>query len=270
VLLYLATYTGVVMDTISFKGETYIKGSKIAEELGYTADYVGQLCRSRQVEGTLVGRSWYVSEKSIRAHKKNRYRSNQTKSVDAVRQMMGVRTQPKPLLFEDRFSTPVYEADDQPLIPSIKKHFETTPPQVAVAQDEELEGSAVYLKRVTMSEPARVNEVRHSEAPKDYPARPAVRYMTGEAPVSRMDDVRVAHRPIIEQEVYIVETPANGSRIYIKAVSSAIIAAGFLLLVSFISFEQQTFASRVMPLDTEYYFDFSGGLQATVNLWSAK
>lgn len=257
------------MDTISFKGETYIKGSKIAEELGYTADYVGQLCRSRQVEGTLVGRSWYVSEKSIRAHKKNRYRSNQTKSVDAVRQMMGVRTQAK-RIFEDRFSTPVYEADDQPLIPSIKKHFESVSPQVATAKDEELEESAVYLKRITLSEPTKVSEVRHSEAPKDHPARPAVRYMTGEAPISRMDDVKVLQRQVITEDVYVVETPTTGSRMYIKAVSGAIIAAGFLLFVSFISFEQHTFASRVMPLDTEYYFDLADGLQATVSLWSAK
>jgi len=76
------------MDTISFKGEIYIKGSKIAKELGYTADYVGQLCRSGQVQGTLVGRSWYVSEKSIRSHKKTRYRSNQTKSLNEVRRMV--------------------------------------------------------------------------------------------------------------------------------------------------------------------------------------
>ncbi len=68
------------MNSISINNENYVKATDIARELGYTADYVGQLCRAGKVQAELVGRSWYVSEESIRAHKKNRYRSTKTAS----------------------------------------------------------------------------------------------------------------------------------------------------------------------------------------------
>lgn len=74
------------MDTISLNGETYKKTSVIAKELGYTSDYVGQLCREGEVACERVGRGWFVSEKSIREHKKSRHRSTKKKSVEAVRE----------------------------------------------------------------------------------------------------------------------------------------------------------------------------------------
>ena len=68
------------METISVGGENYVKASSLARELGYTADYVGQLCRSGAVKAQMVGRSWYVHEPSLREHKKSRYRSTAAKS----------------------------------------------------------------------------------------------------------------------------------------------------------------------------------------------
>jgi hypothetical protein len=71
------------MNSISIDGKSYSKATDIARELGYTADYVGQLCRARKVDAQLVGRSWYVSEESIRNHKKSRYR-NDKKAAHAI------------------------------------------------------------------------------------------------------------------------------------------------------------------------------------------
>ncbi len=70
------------MNHLVLDGVTYIKSSVAGRELGYTADYVGQLCRAKKVDAQLVGRSWYVSMDSLRAHKVNRYgKSTETTST---------------------------------------------------------------------------------------------------------------------------------------------------------------------------------------------
>lgn len=73
------------MEVLELNGVTYVKANSIARELGYTADYVGQLCRSGKVDAQLVGRSWFVSDESIRSHKKSRYRNNKADTVKALK-----------------------------------------------------------------------------------------------------------------------------------------------------------------------------------------
>jgi len=72
------------MDVLEFNGKTYVKAATAARELGYTADYVGQLCRGGKVDAQLVGRSWYVDEDSLREHKTARHRSSRTKTREAL------------------------------------------------------------------------------------------------------------------------------------------------------------------------------------------
>lgn len=57
------------MEELTIGEKTYISSKRAAEITGYAKDYVGQLCREGRVEATLVGRSWYVLESSIRAHR---------------------------------------------------------------------------------------------------------------------------------------------------------------------------------------------------------
>lgn len=52
----------------------FVKASKIAKDYGYTADYIGQLCRSGRVDAQLVGRSWYAALDSLEEHRANRYK----------------------------------------------------------------------------------------------------------------------------------------------------------------------------------------------------
>ena len=78
------------MEVLSVGGKDYVKASVIARDLGYTADYVGQLCRSRKVNAKLVGRSWYVDRNSIHLHKTNRYRSTQAKTKESLREEIEV------------------------------------------------------------------------------------------------------------------------------------------------------------------------------------
>lgn len=57
------------MDELTIDGKTYISSKKAAVITGYAKDYVGQLCREGRVEARLVGRSWYVYEPSLSAHR---------------------------------------------------------------------------------------------------------------------------------------------------------------------------------------------------------
>lgn len=57
------------MEELTIGDKTYISSKRAAEITGYAKDYVGQLCREGRVEATLVGRSWYVLESSIRSHR---------------------------------------------------------------------------------------------------------------------------------------------------------------------------------------------------------
>lgn len=57
------------MDEMEIDGKNYLSSKKAAQLTGYAKDYVGQLCREGRVKAKLIGRSWYVSEDSIRAHR---------------------------------------------------------------------------------------------------------------------------------------------------------------------------------------------------------
>jgi hypothetical protein len=57
------------MNEITIGDKIYISSKRAAEITGYAKDYVGQLCREGHVDAKMVGRSWYVYEPSIRAHR---------------------------------------------------------------------------------------------------------------------------------------------------------------------------------------------------------
>jgi len=119
------------MDVLNVGGREYVKASVIARDLGYTADYVGQLCRARKVNAKLVGRSWYVDSSSIEAHKGARYRSTQAHSVKQLREEIkdnavhvGVIEAPSHFYAHNTRKAPakvLYEPDDAELIPSVSK-----------------------------------------------------------------------------------------------------------------------------------------------------
>jgi len=74
------------MDVLKVGEKKYIKATALAKKFAYTADYIGQLCRSGKVDAQLVGRSWYVEEASLEIHKKDRYRTTQVKSLKSIRE----------------------------------------------------------------------------------------------------------------------------------------------------------------------------------------
>lgn len=52
-----------------FEGKKYISAKRASQITGYNSDYIGQLCRKGSLECRLVGRSWFVEEKSLENHK---------------------------------------------------------------------------------------------------------------------------------------------------------------------------------------------------------
>jgi hypothetical protein len=54
-----------------FDGKSFISVGRASELTGYTQDYLGQLCRGGRVPSRMVGRTWYVDQDAVLAHKAN-------------------------------------------------------------------------------------------------------------------------------------------------------------------------------------------------------
>ena len=65
------------MDELIFAGNKYISSKRASKLTGYTADYIGQICRADKIECRLVGRNWYINEREIERNKKS-FKKEQT------------------------------------------------------------------------------------------------------------------------------------------------------------------------------------------------
>jgi len=117
------------MEKLVLDGKSFVKASRAASALGYTSDYVGQLCRSGKVDAHLVGRTWYVNEEQLRGYKVEKKRSSRVKAREQVRkaveeaekenlQRLKVRGLEDRKAFESRIT---YEDDEKELMPAVKK-----------------------------------------------------------------------------------------------------------------------------------------------------
>ncbi|NQV93116.1 hypothetical protein HQ403_01305 [Candidatus Kaiserbacteria bacterium] len=50
---------------ITLNGVNYISSKRAAKIMGYTQDYIGQLCRGGKIEARQVGRGWYIPESVV-------------------------------------------------------------------------------------------------------------------------------------------------------------------------------------------------------------
>jgi hypothetical protein len=109
------------MNELTIGDKLYISSKRAAEITGYAKDYVGQLCREGRVEATLVGRSWYVLEDSIRAHRFG------AEAVSATPD-----TAKKEL---EAWTSPTYTSDRTPLVPSVMPKAPIVPTPAADISD---------------------------------------------------------------------------------------------------------------------------------------
>ena len=56
-------------NSLILQDKNYISARRVQELFGYSSDYVGQLCRLGKIEAKMIGRTWFVTEKSIIDHK---------------------------------------------------------------------------------------------------------------------------------------------------------------------------------------------------------
>lgn len=102
------------MDELTIGDKIYISSKRAAEITGYAKDYIGQLCREGRVEATLVGRSWYVLETSIRDHRfgsEAKDASNRGLAGDQGEQDVASRS----------WESPKYESEEVVEVPRVEK-----------------------------------------------------------------------------------------------------------------------------------------------------
>lgn len=116
------------MEHLDLDGKRYVKVSSAARETGYTADYIGQLCRARKIDAKLVGRTWYVAADEINDHRRTRGRSSHEKVRQNVKEQLSDAQEtnipirhPNSGLHRKRLlgAAVTYHNDDAELIPTI-------------------------------------------------------------------------------------------------------------------------------------------------------
>lgn len=132
------------MEVLVLDGKNYVKASKAAKELGYATDYVGQLCRSGQVDAHLIGRTWYVNQEQLGSHRVEKKRISRVKA----------REQAKKAIEEHRLKVTEttntyknidiqYEGDDRELIPT---------PKISPEKKLEIKSESAHAKAIAEAE----------------------------------------------------------------------------------------------------------------------
>jgi hypothetical protein len=110
------------METLVLDGKRYVKASKAAESLGYTADYVGQLCRGGHIRAHLVGRVWYVDPEELSHHRVEKKRNARVKAREQARRSIA-EAQVKSKTTQNNYVNVAirYQKDDGALLPEPRK-----------------------------------------------------------------------------------------------------------------------------------------------------
>lgn len=274
------------MERISVNGEEYVKASSIARELGYTSDYVGQLCRAGKVDAERVGRNWFVNEQSIRDHKKDRYRSTVAKSRQAIQksfQKPAEDTTPRTLRENSHFYQKAvqnqdvqYEPDSHDLIPSPGKKEQqavSEPEQAKASQtteEEKKEASA------TAEEPTPHEDTNEAAAPAaaeqetTVPVRTQTMSRRHTAPTRqrRMHEARLkqqqkaARQPMEEGESVV--TPSHPSAVPTLMVVSVAFCIALVGTLALIGLEGRVVADGSYTSDT-YRFNMATAFESIKN-----
>lgn len=176
------------MNSLNVDGVLYVKASSLARDFGYTSDYIGQLCRNNKVEAQLVGRSWYVSEDSLRQHKESRYRSTKAKTQAAFK----ARVEKQELAGKERVAPKIgYAAEEAELMPAIKK----------LSVQDTAESGETMVEIITPEPPKKVAVATVSNAPQHYvpvPRKDPV--FKGQLSITHSDEAVSAEEELVSVE----------------------------------------------------------------------
>ncbi len=110
------------MEVLVLDGKDYVKASKAARDLGYATDYVGQLCRSGQIDAHLIGRTWYVNKDELSNHKVEKKRISRVKAREYAKR--SIEEHKKNIQEKEKTNKDIeiqYESDNEELIPEVRK-----------------------------------------------------------------------------------------------------------------------------------------------------
>lgn len=154
------------MDTVEIGGKQYVKAREAAKKAGYTADYVGQLCRSGAIDAHLVGRSWYVDVDELAAHRVQAKRNSRVKARAQVKKTLEEQKQQEEkadgMKYLSHSAAVAYSADERELLPTVTEdtvHHE----EEDIPDTREEEQSEIPIRKVT-ARPAHNNVVSKPSA----------------------------------------------------------------------------------------------------------
>ena len=104
---------------IVVEGVHYISSKRAAEILGYTQDYVGQLCRSGRMEARQIGRGWYIPEHIVSSERTSSEAQNAPTveiATDSAPEELYYQSEPERTILPS-----TYLLDERPLIPTPKR-----------------------------------------------------------------------------------------------------------------------------------------------------
>ncbi len=123
-------------DTLILEGKNYISARRAARVMNYAQDYIGQLCRSGKIDCRMVGRSWFVTEESLIAHRESAIDATDERASKMLKKKFTAKVIPEvsaiPSLIPESIPSPIipekteisslkYESHNGPTLPEIKK-----------------------------------------------------------------------------------------------------------------------------------------------------
>ncbi|MBI2618361.1 helix-turn-helix domain-containing protein [Candidatus Kaiserbacteria bacterium] len=114
--------------SLMLDGKEYISSKRAAELMGYTQDYIGQLCRTGKIEARQVGRGWYIPSSVVYAEFKKVVPKDTTFSTSSTiapllkKEDILEREVKEQLVQKAILTTPtIYTQDSNPLMPELKR-----------------------------------------------------------------------------------------------------------------------------------------------------
>jgi len=89
------------MDELIFAGNKYISSKRAGKLMGYTTDYIGQMCRGGKMACKLVGRNWYINDEAVKGQKKS-FKKEQLKEADRAIEYKKIDLEPMYYSNDDR------------------------------------------------------------------------------------------------------------------------------------------------------------------------
>lgn len=207
------------MDTVTVNGKLYKKASVLAKEFRYTSDYIGQLCRNKKVDCQFVGRSWYVTEASLLAHKDTRYKEvrvdEKTIKNKDISAMSSEEIAVRPRLLKTTLKAEPKSHFSERLIPRESKYYtdetELLPVTQKATRSTRITPSLPLEIPVIVSEAKQVSVKTENRPVKlDFTELPTVS-LTGQLVVEEVIPDETPTKPVVFSETEMVEVSEKTS-----------------------------------------------------------